>query len=205
MNKAEAHFCRILRLILWVVLSAALFSIPTEAQDEALPSAQAPTTTQEPTKPVPPPESPQQPSDNEVKITPRQAEELFHSVDEIMQFDSKQTGLRIKREVKRKLTSRDEVYSYLTQHLNDEDAQRLRRSELVLKKFGLLPRDFNLETFPRCSPERGSRRLLRPQNQNSQPARLGPDRRTGAGDGPRAYPRSAGPGHQPAKVDEEGR
>src|SRR5207253_11127464 len=29
----------------------------------------------------------------------------------------------------------------------DEDAQRLRRSELVLKKFGLLPRDFNLQRF----------------------------------------------------------
>ena len=38
-------------------------------------------------------------------------------------------------------------YAYLTKHLNDEDTQRLRRSELVLKKFGLLPRDFNLETF----------------------------------------------------------
>jgi hypothetical protein len=147
MNRAEAHFYRILGLILWVVLTTALVPMPTEAQDQALPSAQAPTSTQEPTKPIPPPESPQQPSDNEVKITPRQAEELFHSVDEIMQFDSKETGLRIKREVKRKLTSRNEVYSYLTQHLNDEDAQRLRRSELVLKKFGLLPRDFNLETF----------------------------------------------------------
>jgi hypothetical protein len=86
-------------------------------------------------------------ADQAVKITPRQAEELFHSVDEIMQFDSKETGLPIKREVKRKLTSRDEVESYLTKHLNDEDTQRLRRSELVLKKFGLLPRDFNLETF----------------------------------------------------------
>jgi hypothetical protein len=147
MNTVEAHFYRILRLLLWVVLTTAILPMRTEAQDQALTSAQAPTTTQEPTKPVPPPENPQQPSDNEVKITPRQAEELFHSVDEIMQFDSKQTGLRIKREVKRKLTSRDEVYSYLTQHLNDEDAQRLRRSELVLKKFGLLPRDFNLETF----------------------------------------------------------
>jgi hypothetical protein len=29
----------------------------------------------------------------------------------------------------------------------DEDAQRLQRSELVLKKFGLLPPDFNLEKF----------------------------------------------------------
>src|SRR5205814_9411589 len=98
-------------------------------------------------KPIPTHHSPHQPSYNKVKTTPRQSEELIHSVDEIMQLDTKQTGLRIKREVKRKLTSRDEVYSYLTQHLNDEDAQRLRRSELVLKKFGLLPRNFNLETF----------------------------------------------------------
>ena len=49
---------------------------------------------------------------------------------------NQQTGLSIKRQVKRKLTSRDEVYAYLTKHLNDEDVQRLRRSELVLKKFG---------------------------------------------------------------------
>ncbi len=53
----------------------------------------------------------------EVKITPRQAEELFHSVDEILEFDSKQTGLPIKKEVKRKLTSRDEVVSFLTKHV----------------------------------------------------------------------------------------
>jgi hypothetical protein len=85
------------------------------------------------------------PPDQEVKITPREAEELFHSVDEILAFDSKQTGLPVKKEVKRKLTSREEVVSYLTKHMNDEDTQRLRRSELVLKKFGLLPRDFDLE------------------------------------------------------------
>ena len=81
----------------------------------------------------------------EVKITPREAEELFHSVDEILAFDSKQTGLPIRKEVKRKLTSREEVVSYLTSHMNDRDTQRLRRSELVLKKFGLLPREFDLE------------------------------------------------------------
>ena len=81
----------------------------------------------------------------EVKITPREAEELFHSVDEILAFDSKHTGLAIKKDVKRRLTSRDEVVSYLTKHMKDEDVKRLRRSELVLKKFGLLPRDFDLE------------------------------------------------------------
>jgi hypothetical protein len=81
----------------------------------------------------------------EVKITPREAEELFHSVDEILAFDSKQTGLRIKKDVKRKLTSREEVVAYLTTHRKEQDTERLRRSELVLKKFGLLPRDFDLE------------------------------------------------------------
>ncbi len=81
----------------------------------------------------------------EVKITPREAEELFHSVDEILAFDSKETGLRIRKTVKRRLTSRDEVVAYLTKHMKDEDVKKLQRSELVLKKFGLLPRDFDLE------------------------------------------------------------
>ncbi|MGA7367063.1 MAG: hypothetical protein WBX04_18225 [Candidatus Sulfotelmatobacter sp.] len=85
------------------------------------------------------------PEDKEVKITPEEAEELFHSVDEILAFDSKQTGLPIKKEVKRRLTSRDEVVAYLTKHMKDEDVKRLQRSELVLKKFGLLPRDFDME------------------------------------------------------------
>jgi len=93
------------------------------------------------------PAASQEKPEEEPKITPRQAEELFHSVDEILDFDSKQTGLPIKREVKRKLTSRDEVVSFLTKHVDDEDTKRLRRSELVLKKFGLLPHEFDLQTF----------------------------------------------------------
>ena len=144
MNKTQVPRVGVFRLLLLVVLLALVCAPRTIAQDDP-PSDQAPQapSAQQPTKPVPPPEEPK----GDVKITPRQAEELFHSVDEILAFDSKETGLPIKREVKRKLTSRDEVVSYLTKHLNDEDTQRLRRSELVLKKFGLLPRDFNLETF----------------------------------------------------------
>ena len=84
----------------------------------------------------------------EQKISPKEAEELFHDVDQILQFASKDTGLPIKKEVKRRLTSRDEVVAYLDKTMaEDKDAQRLRRSELVLKKFGLLPRDFDLQTF----------------------------------------------------------
>src|SRR6202521_2558892 len=82
------------------------------------------------------------------KISPKEAEELFHDVDQILQSASKDTGLPIKKEVKRRLTSRDEVVAYLEKSMaEDKDAQRLRRSELVLKKFGLLPRDFDLQTF----------------------------------------------------------
>jgi hypothetical protein len=131
--------------VAWVpVLAHTQDAQPTnKPQDQSSPPTQS-SATQEPAKPAPPKEEP--PKD-EVKITPRQAEELFHSVDEILEFDSKQTGLPIRKEIKRKLTSRDEVVSFLTKHMNDEDTKRLRRSELVLKKFGLLPRDFNLETF----------------------------------------------------------
>src|SRR5579864_1647891 len=137
---------RVLRSISWVVLAVAVWLATAVAQNsQQPPDQQAPS--QQPTKPLPPPDQPQQPEQPEVKITPRQAEELFHSVDEILEFDSKQTGLPIKHNVKRKLTSRDEVVSYLTKHVNDEDTRRLRRSELVLKKFGLLPRDFDLQTF----------------------------------------------------------
>ncbi len=127
-----------------VVLSAAAWG-PTQsaAQNPQQTGADKSDRPQEPAQPAPP----KQKEDDEVKITPRQAEELFHSVDEILQFDSKQTGLPIMREVMGKLTSGEEFFSYLTMHLNDEDTKRLRRSELVLKNFGLLPRDFNLETF----------------------------------------------------------
>lgn len=145
MNSTEVGRPVIRRSLLLVVLALLAYPRVVTARDNppADQPAQAPAQQQQPTKPIPPPEE----RKGEVKITPRQAEELFHTVDEILAFDSKETGLPIKRAVKRKLTSRDEVVSYLTKHLNDEDTQRLRRSELVLKKFGLLPRDFNLETF----------------------------------------------------------
>lgn len=84
----------------------------------------------------------------ETKISPQEAKELFRSVDEILKFASNHTGLPIHHDVKRRLTSREEVVAYIQKHMaEDEDAQRLRRSELVLKKFGLLPRDFNLQNF----------------------------------------------------------
>jgi hypothetical protein len=87
-------------------------------------------------------------SEDEKKISPQEAQQLFREVDEILSFASKDTGLPIKHEVKRRLTTRDEVVAYLQKNMTeDKDAQRLRRSELVLKKFGLLPPDFDLQDF----------------------------------------------------------
>ena len=81
-------------------------------------------------------------------ITPEQAQQLFSSVDSILKFDSENTGLPILHTVKRRLVTREEVEHYLMQQLHDDrDAKRLERSELVLKKFGLLDRDFQLQPF----------------------------------------------------------
>jgi len=109
---------------------------------------------QKPGEDAPPPQTSQKPAGEgtgttqEQKISPKEADELFREVDEILKFASKDTDLPIKREVKRKLTTRDEVVAYLEKNMaEDKDAQRLRRSELVLKKFGLLPADFDLQGF----------------------------------------------------------
>ena len=84
----------------------------------------------------------------ETKITPQQAKELFKSVDEILQFSSEDSKLPIKSKVKRRLTNREEVEQYILEKLkNDEDAKRMERGEIVLKKFGLLDHDFQLGPF----------------------------------------------------------
>src|SRR5246127_277888 len=81
-------------------------------------------------------------------ITPAQAKELFASVDTILQFASDDSKLTIKSRVKRRLTSRDAVEKYLIEKMRDDkDAKRLQRSEIVLKKFGLLDQDFHLQPF----------------------------------------------------------
>src|SRR5450631_443824 len=84
----------------------------------------------------------------ETIVSPKEAKKLFRSVDEILKFASDDTGLPIKHNVKRRLTKRDEVQSYIQKSMKeDEDAKRLERSSAVLKKFGLLPRNFDLPNF----------------------------------------------------------
>ena len=78
----------------------------------------------------------------------QRGEELFRSVHEILQFASEDTGLPIEHKVKRRLTKRDEVQSYIEKSMKDDkDAKPWKRSSAVLKKFGLIPRNFDLSKF----------------------------------------------------------
>jgi hypothetical protein len=84
----------------------------------------------------------------EARLTPAQAKELFRSVDDILHFASDDSKLPVKHEVKRKLQTRASVEKYVVDKFNDdEDAKRMQREEIVLKKFGLLDRDFQLKPF----------------------------------------------------------
>ena len=82
------------------------------------------------------------------QISPEEAKQLFALVDQLIQFASDETGLPVKSTVKRQLTTRNAVESYLNQKFaEDEGAKRLQRGEIVLKKFGLLDHDFDLKPF----------------------------------------------------------
>jgi hypothetical protein len=81
-------------------------------------------------------------------LTQEQAKQLFSLVDQLIKFSSDETGLPVKSDVKRQLTTRTAVESYLTEKFNDDqDSKRMQRDEIVLKKFGLLDHDFALKPF----------------------------------------------------------
>src|SRR3984893_2567877 len=84
----------------------------------------------------------------DTKITPEQTKELFRSLNQILSFASDDTKLPIQHEVKRRLITREQVEKYiLDKFKEDKDAKRMQSEEIVLKKFGLLDRDFQLQPF----------------------------------------------------------
>jgi hypothetical protein len=118
---------------------------PVNSEDQAAPA-------QSPSQSEAQKSGDQQPSTEKPKgethITPEQAKELFSLVDQLIKFSSQETGLAIKSDVKRELTSRSVVEAYLKKKFDeDESAKRMQRGEIVLEKFGLLDRDFALKPF----------------------------------------------------------
>ena len=123
----------------FVLLAAFCLAAATEA-----PAQQPPAPTPQPQGQTPA----TSPGKAQTRITPEQARQLFSLVDELLKFSSQETGLPIKSAVKRQIISRTAVESYMKQKFDeDESAKRLQRSEIVLKKFSLLDRDFALKPF----------------------------------------------------------
>ena len=126
------------------MLFSALFCLAAAAapQKGAAPPTPAPSGGAAQSKP------PAADSSGTTHITPEQAKQLFALVDVLMKFSSDESGLPIKNTVKRTLTTRAAVEGYLEEKFNeDESAKRMQRDEIVLKKFGLLDRDFELKPF----------------------------------------------------------
>lgn len=125
-------------LVLLLVLALGCFA--QQPQPTAPPKAPI-----QPTQPVPQAEA-KAPVDRQ--MTAAEGKKLLDAVDEVLKFDSGDSALPIKHEVKRQLADRAQVQAYIEKELReDEDAQRLKSGEIVLKKLGLLPRNFNLDEF----------------------------------------------------------
>jgi hypothetical protein len=81
-------------------------------------------------------------------LTPQQEKTLLSDEDEILHFVSQDTQLPIKSPVKCRFISRDAVAKELRKKFDDDkDTKRMERSELVLKKFGLLDPGFHMRPF----------------------------------------------------------
>ena len=143
----------------WVVLAAALLvAVGAAAQQTAAQQGQAPSKQQQnPNQPVPlttPGVEPPKLQEGQTNIvidqplTKAQEKQLLADADEIFQFVSKDTGLPIQKSVKKVFITRDKVNAELKKKFDeDKSNKRMERSELVLKKFGLLDKDFNLRPF----------------------------------------------------------
>ena len=132
-----------LRVLLFFLISTALVLGQTQAPQPSQEQPAPPSQTQQPQVGQQPEANPDQP---EHHISQAEADELFRAVDQILDFDSKASGLPIKHPVKRKLVSRKAVEKYFVDSFKDDkSAKRMTQAEVVLKKFGLIPRDSSLE------------------------------------------------------------
>jgi hypothetical protein len=81
-------------------------------------------------------------------LTPQQEKTLLEDEDQILHFVSKDTHLSLKDPVKCRFISREAVAAELRKKFDqDKGAKRMQRSELVLKKFGLLDQSFQMRPF----------------------------------------------------------
>jgi len=136
-----------LAVLLALCLGVAAGQSPGQANEPSKPVPGIGATIQDQPSPPSPPAQTATPPEPQKPITKAQAKELFRSVDEILQFVSQDTGLPVRHPVKRKLITREKVEHYVEKRMKDDkDAQRIERSQLVLKKFGMIPANYDLHS-----------------------------------------------------------
>ncbi len=83
----------------------------------------------------------------DTQITAGQEAQLFSRVDEIFHETSQIMGLKILRKVPRAIISREKIREYIEQRMNETlPPEDLRVEEIVLKKFGFIPQDYDLKS-----------------------------------------------------------
>jgi len=83
-----------------------------------------------------------------VKVTPAEAKQIFKAVDDISEFASHDSGLALHTHVKRQLVAQTEVEKMMRdQNDSEEEKQERQRGILAMRKFGFLPRTFDIEGF----------------------------------------------------------
>lgn len=84
----------------------------------------------------------------EVKMTDAEAKQLFNSIDKILDFASEDSGYAKHTAVKRQMVGPTDIEQFTKDQLaKAEYSQRFARAEVTMKKFGLLPREFDLKDF----------------------------------------------------------
>jgi hypothetical protein len=79
---------------------------------------------------------------------PQAGKDLLSQADEVLHEMSRITGLPIKAPLRKQVISRPEIEKYLTENLHEDmTPAEIHAQEAVMRAFGLVSRDFNLEKF----------------------------------------------------------
>jgi hypothetical protein len=74
--------------------------------------------------------------------------EFLATADEVLNEMSEITGWRLKSPLKKTIRTREEIHAYILAEMDDEkDAKERYASACSAKAFGLIPKDFNLDSF----------------------------------------------------------
>ena len=81
------------------------------------------------------------------QITPEQEKPLFSKVDEMFAQVSQILGMKVNRRVPRAIITREKIRQYIEQRVAEAlTPEEIRAQEIVLKKLGFLPQDFDLKS-----------------------------------------------------------